>query len=220
MAEDLGLAHPRTYRERVPPDARLPLVAKPIAGSCGRGFRLLTSPTDVRRLAPDGVPPRRFVVQEWVDSGTPYAVSFRVITVRDRVVAAALFYSGLGRPSNLSMGGRAIPFSGTHRASRLTREETAVLEQLGFGSRLRQAPAALLDSARRAGRWLSERGVQIAGHDFIPDGHGGWLYLEANAYPGYLVFAATDGDRRKRLLSGYYRAAETLARTIAEEFAW
>ncbi|MBI2835078.1 MAG: hypothetical protein HYX76_11700 [Acidobacteria bacterium] len=218
MAVALSLPHPRTFLQHIPSDARFPLVMKPLAGSCGRGVRLFSAESLAGRFGPERRVPRGQVVQEWVAADVRWSVSFRIVTVRSRIVAAALFFGPPGRPSNLSLGARAIPFSGIHRSSRLTAQEECVLETLQLSARHRTLPAAVMHAVVSAAGWLSARGVQIAGHDLIPDATGGWLYLEANAYPGYLIFAETEGDRRRRLLSGYYRAATALAHEIVEEF--
>ncbi len=219
MVLELKLPHPPTFTGLLPAHHGLPLVLKPSAGSCGRGIRLLRTPEEVRAATPEGRVPTRYILQEWVSGPLPHPVSFRVITVRERVIASAIFWRPQGTTSNLGRGGRAIAFSGRHQRSRLSTQDRRVLDALGIEGSVRELPSSVADAARRAARWLSSRGVQLAGHDFIPDGNGGWLYLESNAYPGYLLFAATDGDRRRRLLSGYFRAGRLFARAIASEFA-
>jgi glutathione synthase/RimK-type ligase-like ATP-grasp enzyme len=211
----LGIEHPRTFASAIPPDAAYPLVVKPTVSSCGRGIEIVRSPDQLPARLRESIP-RAWVVQELVRSGVGHAVSLRVVTVRQAVVAAGLFYCD-GPLSNLNRGGRAVPLTGVHRASRVSAAERRLLEQLDLRPDDRRPPPSALESALAVSRWYATRGVQVLGHDFVPNGRGGWCYLESNAYPGYLLFAETDGDRRRRLLSGYYRAARMLADAIAEQ---
>jgi hypothetical protein len=158
------------------------------------------------------------VVQEFVRPATGHPASVRVVTVRGRVIAAAVFYAADGFVSNAGAGGRILPLSGRNRDCRLGPMERRVLEALGINATSRELPGDAQDAVTRASDWLGTRGVQICGHDLLCASDGRWLYIESNAFPGYRVFSATDGDGSRDLLKSYRLAGEILADAIAAAF--
>lgn len=213
ISKVLGLEHPRVFSSVSDPDATFPLVAKPNFGSRGKGIRLLWSR--------DGFPqfPRgSYVLQEYLDTKTGYAISFRIITVVDRVLSGAMFYNKSTMLSNLSQGGDAIAFTGPNRSRGLSHEQEGLVRRLGLDPANRSIPEEVLQMTAKVGKYLSARGAQILGQDYIVDRNGHWYFCEANAYPGYLVLDITDGEGKKQILSGYRLATRMLSDAIVEAF--
>jgi hypothetical protein len=185
LAARLRLRAPPTMRiDDVTPDD-LPVIVKPVAGSLGVGVRLATR---MHELPARGA----YVAQHFVDAGIGHAVSIRVVTVRDLLVTAALFYRR-GVRSNLSQGGSAIALMGPGARSRLLPRELWLLQHVGIDPSLREVPPEVARMARRIGRFYAARGVQMLGHDYVVDADQRWWFLEVNLAFGLRVFNVTHG---------------------------
>ena len=214
MSKALGLRHPRVFSSLSDPDTSFPLVAKPNLGSRGQGIKLLWSREGLPRFTPGS-----YVLQEYLDTKTGYAVSFRILTVVDRVLSGAMFYNGTAMLSNLSQGGDAIAFTGPNRSRGLSQEQEGLVRRLGLDPANRSIPDEVLGMTSKVGKYLSARGAQILGQDYIVDRDGRWYFCEANAYPGYLVLDITDGEGKKQVLQAYRLATRMLSEAIVEAFA-
>jgi glutathione synthase/RimK-type ligase-like ATP-grasp enzyme len=210
LARRLGLRSPEIYG-RAAALERLPVIVKPRRGSIGRGVRLA-------RTA-GALGGRDVVLQEYVDSGTPYAVSARVITVGERVVAAGLLYHRGALRSNLHRGARAIALTGPGRAVEPAPEEVVLLERLGINPGDRCTPPEVEAMAVRVGGHYAERGARMLGHDFVVDRRGRWYFLETNLAFGVALFNVTDGEGHPSTRRGYRHAGRVLVSALSDEIA-
>jgi glutathione synthase/RimK-type ligase-like ATP-grasp enzyme len=214
VAVALGVRTPAIYDRAEVTKAELPLVAKPRRGSLGIGVRRVTTLRQLERL-----PSRGILLQQLVDANAESVVSIRVVTVVDRVVAAALFHNAGSICSNLAQGGRAIPLTGPGRQLHLTVAEQALLERVGIDPHRRELPAGVAQMAGTIGRHHARRGVQMIGQDFVVDGAQLWYFLELNLGFGTAVFNATDGEGFPSSGRGLAHAGRVLADAIEERFA-
>ncbi len=207
LARRLDLPHPRVYRPRSVQQGHLPVIIKPLHGSLGRGIFRVDDLDQLRRLNPRGK-----LVHEFIDSDTGYAVSARVVTVRDEVVAAGIFYSRGAVISNLSRGGRAVALTGPGASARLGTEAAMLLRRIGIDPTApRVVPAKLVAMASKVGAHLATRGVQMVGQDYVVNRDGQWFFLEANRSFGIALFNVTDGDGYPSTRKGYRLAGTVLA---------
>ncbi len=206
LARRLGIPHPRTIRARRVRADHLPVVVKPTHGSLGRGVFRIDDIDQLRRM-----PKRTLLAQQYIDSGTGYSVSARVVTVRDRVVAAGIFFHRGSLVSNVSRGGRVIALTGPGASARLREEEAWLLGRIGIDPMARRVPGHLARMARTVGAYLARRGVQMVGQDYVVDGRGRWYFLEANRAFGIALFNVTDGDGYPSTRRGYRLAGAVLA---------
>ncbi len=214
LAVELGIRSPATYSLDHVGASDLPLLVKPRQGSLGIGVRLIATPGELAALPR----PSSLIAQQFIDSGTPYAISVRAVTVVDRVVAAALFYNADAICSNLARGGRAIALSGPGQRLELTRTEAALLERIGIDPRRREIPAEIADMAGRIGRHHARHGAQMIGQDFVVDASRRWHFLEVNMGFGTAVFNATDGEGFPSSGRGLAVAGRVLADAIERGF--
>jgi glutathione synthase/RimK-type ligase-like ATP-grasp enzyme len=210
----LGVRSPTLYRLTNVRRANLPIIAKPCRGSLGIGVRLLETMADVKNLAQ----PAQMVLQQFIDSKTSRAISLRVITVVDRIVAAAIFHNVRAICSNLARGGRAIPLTGPGRRLYLSRHERMLLESVGIDAGKREVPAEVVEMAGKIGRYHSNNGAQMIGQDFLVDHEGKWYFLEVNMAFGTAVFNATDGEGFPSNGRGLVHAGRVLADAIEMQF--
>lgn len=210
LARRLGVRAPPllTFRQAL---GRLPVIVKPRRGSLGRGVRLVKTPAALKRFKRQG-----HLLQAYVPSGTDYAVSIRAVTVGPRVSAAAVFYRRNAVCSNLARGARAVALTGPGRESRVTPEETLLLEKVGIDPRNRTVPTEVVEMAARVGRHYAARGVQMLGQDYIVDERRRWHFLEANLAFGVAVFNVTDGDGTPSQAQGFTHAGRVLFQSLEE----
>ena len=191
----------------------LPVIVKPRRGSLGQGVRLVWKNSELQRMARGNV-----VIQEYIDSGTSYALSIRVITVAHKIVAAALFYNYGVLHSNLIRGGRAIALTGPGRLARPTPEEINLLERVHIDPVDRSVPKEVEKMSTRVGQYYAERGVQMLGQDYIVDNKYQWYFLEVNTAFGVSIFNVTDGEGYPNNRKGFFYAGKVLEVAIAEIF--
>jgi glutathione synthase/RimK-type ligase-like ATP-grasp enzyme len=214
-ALSLAVRAPRLYSPTEIEASHFPIIAKPRFGSLGFGVRLIESIQDLHSLTR----PSRLLLQQFVDSKTSFAISLRVVTVVDRIVAAALFYNPHSICSNLARGGRAIPLSGPGKRLGLLRKEKMLLEAVRIDPDRRDVPTEVIEMAGRIGYHYSQRGAQMMAQDFAVDSEGKWYFLEVNLGFGTAVFNATDGEGFASFGRGLVHAGRVLADAIEARFS-
>jgi glutathione synthase/RimK-type ligase-like ATP-grasp enzyme len=214
LAMRLQVRAPRLLNVDSVCESDLPIVVKPRRGSLGIGVRLVRTLAELKQLARP-----QAILQQFIDSGTGYAVSIRVITVVHTVVAAGLFFNRATVCSNLSRGGRAIALTGPGQGMLLTREESELLERVGIDPHRRQLPPAVSEMATRIGRHHARHGAQMIGQDFIVDPAGRWYFLEVNMGFGTAVFNVTDGEGYANNGRGMRHAGRILATELVRHFS-
>lgn len=155
-------------------------VAKPLFGSCGRGLVRVADTTAVadlcRRYAPagdSGGPPAAGGVAYLQEFVPHHGWDVRVLLVGDEAFAIRRVAADGEWRTNLSVGGRGVPFT---------------------------PPAEWLDLARRAAA-VAEAG--IAGVDLLPARDGRVLVLEVNAVPGWRGLESATGVDVAARVAGY-----------------
>jgi glutathione synthase/RimK-type ligase-like ATP-grasp enzyme len=213
LAKELGVRTPKIYEQGQVSADDLPVVLKPRRGSLGIGVQLVTTLEALEALArPD------HILQQFINPKMAYVVSIRVVTVVDKVVAAALFYNSHAVCSNLAQGGRAVALTGPGRKVRPTREEAALLDLIGIDPILREVPDEVVRMATLIGRYHARNGAQTIGQDFVVDEKGRWYFLEVNMGFGTAVFNVTDGEGYPHNGRGMVHAGRVLAAEFVRQF--
>lgn len=189
-------------------ERELPVVLKRKTGTLGRNVFYLDSPDQFDEFFSKRRRKERYMVQKFIETPSDRFTTYRIFTVGDEILCAALTVSKTGKSewerqdngfysiqSNVGRGGFQIPVSyqddelplGFYDAM-LTETESSILQDQGIVLPNVRLPDSLDTLARLVGRELTKYGMVFAGQDWIQDPQGNIYFLEANPLPGLKIF--------------------------------